>query len=386
MSPDRKPRWRAVSLPLSALVLVASIGAMMVTAATPAGTAPAPGKPVIGKPFVLPAQPMAGRRFTVLFKVTRSDTGAPLMRGKMVCDPSVAGQVIRHTESFKGGTARLAFVVPATAAGKVLTVKVTIKSGTQSATKVVAFRVQGSPNLSIGDASGSEGNAGTTTLSFPVTLSTASTQAVSVGYATADGTAVAPSDYTAASGTLTFKPGEKVKAIQVSVVADLAIEQTETFTVTISSPVNATIADGTATGTITNDDTAVPVTPGSYKGATQNGDYVFFTVTSNRTITGFRMNAVAEQCSPSGTLRGSINWSETTISIRADGSFAAEGSWSGSDVQGDYEWLTWSAKLTGVFTSASTTGTVVINNELNYKENHYACSTGELTWSATLQG
>lgn len=387
MSPDRKPRRRAIGLPLSILILIVAVVVMAIAAAAPAGTARAPGKLVIGKPVTVPVQPLAGMRLNVSFKVTRSDTGAPVTRGTMICDPSVAGQAIRHAESFKGGTARLSFVVPATAAGKLLKVKVTIKAGTQSATKVATFRVQGVPALSIGDVSAAEGNAGTTTLSFPVALSASTTQAVTVGYTTADGSAAAPSDYTTAGGTLTFSPGEKVKAIEVRVVADLVIEQTETFTVTISSPVNATIVRATATGTITNDDTAVPVTPGSYKGATQNGDYVFFTVTANRTITGFRINAVAERCSPSGTLRGSIDWSDTTIAIRADGSFEAEGSWAGSNVQGDYEWLKWSARLTGVFTSGSTTtGTVVISDELNYKGNHYVCSTGELTWSATLQG
>jgi hypothetical protein len=93
-----------------------------------------------------------------------------------------------------------------------------------------------------------------------VTLSAAATQTVSVNYATANGTATAPSDFTTASGTLSFRPGEKAKTIPVGVVADLLIEPDETFTVTLSSPVNATITNGTATGTITNDDTAVPVT------------------------------------------------------------------------------------------------------------------------------
>ncbi len=60
----------------------------------------------------------------------------------MICDPSVAGKVISHTESFKAGIARLSFLVPKTAKGKLLKVKVTIKAGNQSATKIVAFRVK----------------------------------------------------------------------------------------------------------------------------------------------------------------------------------------------------------------------------------------------------
>jgi hypothetical protein len=88
--------------------------------------------------------------------------------------------------------------------------------------------------VSVGNASVAEGNAGTATPSFPVSLSHTSTQAVSVSFATANGTAVAPADYTQATGTLTFAPGETAKSIPV----------------------------GTATGTITNDDTQVPVTTG----------------------------------------------------------------------------------------------------------------------------
>jgi hypothetical protein len=370
------------------VVAVALLVGAALTAAAASGTAPTRGKPVIGKLVTVPAQPQAGKRFTVSFKVTRSDTGAALTTGKMICDPSVAGQVLRHAESFKAGTARLSFVVPANAAGKLLKVKVTIKAGSKSATKVATFRVQGSsmPSVSIGGASAAEGNAGTTTLSFPVTLSATATQAVSVSYATADGTATAPSDYTTAGGTLTFRPGEKAKTIPVGVVADVMIEPDETFAVTLSSPVNATIANGTATGTITNDDTAVPVTAGSYKGATQEGNYVFFIVTSNRTITGFRVNDVPLTCDGPLRVWGVVDWSKNTFTISADGSFSAEGTWTGSNVVGDAEWTHWDAKLTGIFnTSTSAIGTILINRELNYKGTHYRCSSRDVRWSTTLQ-
>ena len=76
-----------------------------------------------------------------------------------------------------------------------------IRDGATKASRVATYRIQGRPSVSVGDASVTEGNAGTTPLSFPVTLSAASTQPVSVTYATADGTATAPSDYAAASGT-----------------------------------------------------------------------------------------------------------------------------------------------------------------------------------------
>ena len=67
-------------------------------------------------------------------------------------------------------------------------------------------------------------------------------------------TAVAPSDYAAKSTTLTFNPGKVTKLFQVTVNGDTSFEPDETFTVTLSNPSGATIADGEATGTITNDD------------------------------------------------------------------------------------------------------------------------------------
>ncbi|MCR4405880.1 MAG: hypothetical protein NUW24_03010, partial [Anaerolineae bacterium] len=64
------------------------------------------------------------------------------------------------------------------------------------------------PGLSINDVTVTEGNSGTTPAVFTVTLSTVTTQTVSVNYATADGSAVAPGDYSSTSGTLTFTPGQ----------------------------------------------------------------------------------------------------------------------------------------------------------------------------------
>jgi len=77
---------------------------------------------------------------------------------------------------------------------------------------------------------------------------------VSVVYATADGTAKADSDYAAAKGTLAFSPGETTKTIEVQVNGDTVVEPDETLTISLSGAANATIADGSATGTIINDD------------------------------------------------------------------------------------------------------------------------------------
>jgi uncharacterized repeat protein (TIGR01451 family) len=111
-------------------------------------------------------------------------------------------------------------------------------------------------SISIGDATVTEGSSGTTTASFPVTLSTASFQTVSVGFSTSDGSATSGSDYSASSGTLTFNPGDLSKTIDVSVNGDTTLEPDETFNVTLSGASGATVADGSATGTILNDDVA----------------------------------------------------------------------------------------------------------------------------------
>jgi len=110
------------------------------------------------------------------------------------------------------------------------------------------------PKLSIGNATVTEGNSGTTNMTFTVTLSQASTSPVTVGYATADGTATAGSDYNTSSGTLTFAPGETTKTITVAVRGDTLVESSETLRVVLSNPTGATISVGTGTGTITDND------------------------------------------------------------------------------------------------------------------------------------
>jgi hypothetical protein len=110
------------------------------------------------------------------------------------------------------------------------------------------------PTLSISDASVTEGDSGTTTAVFTVTLSAASGRVVSVTYATADGTASAGADYNSASGTLTFAPGALTQFLTVTVNGDTLDEPNETFFVNLSNPVHAVIADGQGVGTILDDD------------------------------------------------------------------------------------------------------------------------------------
>ena len=105
------------------------------------------------------------------------------------------------------------------------------------------------PTITIGDARVTEGG----TAEFTVTLSSAATGAVTVSYATVDGTATAGADYTTTSGMLTFEVnGDRTQRVEVPTLEDDEAEETETFTVQLSAPSGATVADGTGTGTITD--------------------------------------------------------------------------------------------------------------------------------------
>ncbi|BEP94571.1 hypothetical protein GmRootA79_29550 [Acidovorax sp. A79] len=119
------------------------------------------------------------------------------------------------------------------------------------------------PSLSINDVTVVEGHGGTTGAVFTVSLSAPSGFTTSVNYATANGTATQPGDYTATSGTLTFTPGQTLLTVTVPVVGDTTPEAHETFFVHLSGAVNATIADNQGLGTITNDDVPVAVGPGT---------------------------------------------------------------------------------------------------------------------------
>jgi hypothetical protein len=110
------------------------------------------------------------------------------------------------------------------------------------------------PTLRIGDVTVPEGNASGTPATVTVVLDRTSNTPVTVRWATADGTATAPGDYTAGQGPLTFAPGETTKQITVPVTGDRAYEDTETFAIGLDAAAGATITDATAAVTVTNDD------------------------------------------------------------------------------------------------------------------------------------
>lgn len=119
------------------------------------------------------------------------------------------------------------------------------------------------PEISIADASASE-DAGS--ISFTLTRSVNTHGACSVMASTADGTATAGSDYTAKTETVDFDDGETTKQFVVTLLDDAMFEGDETFAVNLTKPIDCTITDDQATGTITDDD------PNSASGALTAGD------------------------------------------------------------------------------------------------------------------
>lgn len=117
------------------------------------------------------------------------------------------------------------------------------------------------PVIAASNTSSSEGNA-TTTIQVPVTLSTAMSQSVTVNYSTSDGTASAGSDYNAATGTVTFAPGQTSRSIPITILGDTQPEQDESFTVNFSNPSGAALSTPSVTVTLMNDDPFFSVNAG----------------------------------------------------------------------------------------------------------------------------
>ena len=143
------------------------------------------------------------------------------------------------------------------------------------------------PTVSVDDVTVVEGDSGTVTMTFTVTRA-GGTGAFTVDYATLDGTATAGQDYTAASGTLTFADGVMTQTVTVTVSGDTASEATERFTLNLSNASNdAVITDGSATGTITNDDLTAIYT---IQGASHTSSYAGEEVTTTGVVTAIDSN------------------------------------------------------------------------------------------------
>jgi hypothetical protein len=189
------------------------------------------------------------------------------------------------------------------------------------------------PEIFINNATQLEGNAGTTNYVFTVSLSRASAIPITVDYATADGTARGtnggpgnPQDYVAATGTLTFAPGETDKPLTVTGNGDTVLEGVEAFGVTLSNPTNgATLGTPhVGTGTIIDDDGAPTLTV-SDETVNENAGTVTFTVslapTTNDPVTvdyvtgGGTATAGADYTTTTGTLVFQANEGSKTFTV-----------------------------------------------------------------------
>ncbi len=114
------------------------------------------------------------------------------------------------------------------------------------------------PKIAISDTNIVEGNKGRKNAKFAVTLDSESDETVKVNYATANGTAKAGKDYRKTNGTLTFKPGQTRKTVNVPVFGDTLEEGNEKFNLNLSKPRNAKFGDRRGIGTIRDNDKVVP--------------------------------------------------------------------------------------------------------------------------------
>ena len=143
------------------------------------------------------------------------------------------------------------------------------------------------PRLSVLDVSVAEGNAGSSTVLVTIALSGPALGPVSVGWATANGSASAGSDYLAASGVVTFAAGESAKTVAITIVGDTSNEGNETFTVRLSNAAGAAVDRASASVTILNDDAppSVTVAATDASGGETAGNTITFTVTRSGSTT-----------------------------------------------------------------------------------------------------
>ncbi len=218
-----------------------SVGANLTYTLTVANTGPADATGVMVT-NLLPAS-------ATFVSVTASQGTGSQTGGLVTCNLGVVS----------GGTnATITIVVVPTIAGTTLTNTATVSRGEADAylgnNTAATLTPVTTPAISIADASGLEGNVGTTNLVFAVTLAVPSAQNITVNYATADGTASAGKDYISTNGIVTFAPGVTNQSVMVAVVGNAIVEPNKTFFVNLSNPVNGTLGRSQAVGTIINDD------------------------------------------------------------------------------------------------------------------------------------
>lgn len=192
------------------------------------------------------------------------------------------------------------------------------------------------PTVAINDATVQEGAAGTTNLVFTVTLSAVSGRPTSIDYATANGSATAPSDYSATSGTVNLAAGQTSATISVPVNGDTLNEANENFVVNLMNPVNLTVLTGQGAATITNDDALPSLSINDVsrpEGNTGSTPFVFsvsLDAASGQTVTVNYATAPGTATSPqdftavSGTLTFAPGSTSQSVSVQVAGDVTDE--------------------------------------------------------------
>jgi hypothetical protein len=191
--------------------------------------------------------------------------------------------------------------------------------------------VDADPWVTLGDGTATEGNTGTTVMTFTVSLSSAYDLPITVNYATSGGSASAGSDYRAASGSLTIPAGQTTGTISVLVNGDRLAEPDETFVVNLSGATSATIADGQGVGTILDDEPRISISDVS-KSEGRKGKTTLFTFTvslssaydqavtmSFRTVNGTAKTSDQDYIARTGTLTFAPGETTKTITIVVNG-------------------------------------------------------------------
>jgi Domain of unknown function (DUF4347)/Calx-beta domain/FG-GAP-like repeat/WD40-like Beta Propeller Repeat len=224
---------------------------------------------------------------------------------------------------------------------------VQLGTATQAATIVNDDAVQVRPVLALAGTPPSlnEGNSGNTPVNFTVSLSQASTERITVQYRTVDGTATtADGDYSSATGTLTFEPGQTSQVVTVNALGDTRVEPNENFTLELFNATGGNVQLGTATqtATIVNDDAvqvrpvlALAGTPPSLNEGNSGNTPVNFTVSLSqasteritvqyRTVDGTATTADGDYSSATGTLTFEPGQTSQVVTVNALGDTRVE--------------------------------------------------------------
>ena len=348
--------------------------------------------------YTVTLSPASGQRVTVNYADTETGTALAGVDYTTVTSGSL---------TFEAGTTTRTFavsVVGDTHPEADETILVSLSSPTNAAVSSTAGTGTGTitdndtlPTLSINSPSVNEGNSGSATLTYTVTLSPASGRAVTVSYADAGtGTATSGTDYTAITGgSLTFAAGTTSQTFDVSVTGDTTNEPDETVVVTLSNASGATIATGTGTGTIANDDgSLLSIDSPSITEGDSGSKNLTFTVTLSPaksqqvTVayadagTGTATSGTDYTAITAGTLTFAANETSKTITVSVTGD--------GSDEESETILVTLSNPVGATISTATGTGTITDNDgepslsigSPSVAEGNSGSAT--LTWTVTL--